>query len=305
MKLILFGCGKTGQEAFDYYGSENVAGFCDNDILKTEYLGKPVYTVESIKELITTDEYRVIIAVRNRKAVIEICEQLRAEEIPFNLFEYESGIKGSNKEIFTQIYQNHIWGESVEVFYSGPGSHEERIIQPYISLLTDLICLNDIKTITEIGCGDFNVMKRVLSNLRSVNYTGIDVVEELVGYNNEKFGNQYIRFLNFDICEKNTIFPDAELLIIRQVLQHLDNRSIGEVLRKTAKFKYILVTENISDCPNAIHNVDKPNGSHTRLDINSGVFLEYPPFEQKGVIHLLSVPDAIGGLIRTSIIVHE
>jgi hypothetical protein len=43
----------------------------------------------------------------------------------------------------------------------------------------------------------------------------------------------------------DTILPEAELIVVRQVLQHLDNKSIATILEKCKKYKYALITESI------------------------------------------------------------
>ena len=64
------------------------------------------------------------------------------------------------KNVFTDIYYKKKWGGS-EDYYSGYGSHDIDIIMPYIDLLINIIINNDINTICDVGCGDFNIMNIV------------------------------------------------------------------------------------------------------------------------------------------------
>ena len=46
----------------------------------------------------------------------------------------------SNKEIFSTIYKNKIWNlNSKEEYDSGPGSHEDRIVIPYVNQIVKFL----------------------------------------------------------------------------------------------------------------------------------------------------------------------
>lgn len=214
----------------------------------------------------------------------------------------------SNSEIFSAIYANNDWGKSTdasEKFFSGPGSRDEKIIAPYINTLLQVLTNNGIRNIVDLGCGDFWIMRHVLGALSQNNYnffyTGIDVVEDLINYNAATFRHPNIRFICRDITVDDEPLPDGDILIIRQVLQHLNNADIKKILDKTSKFKFLFVTENIYDEPDAVHNVDN-SGISTRVNNKSGVYLEHEPFAFKNIVHLLKVPEH--GIIRSSLIIN-
>lgn len=145
----------------------------------------------------------------------------------------------SNSEIFSEIYANNRWGKpdvAGEKFRSGGGSHEEKVIVPYINTLIPLLTNNGIRNIVDLGCGDFWIMRHVLEALSNAGYnffyTGIDVVEDLISYNAERFKHPNIRFLCRDVTTDNEPLPDGDILIIRQVLQHLSNADIKKSLTK-------------------------------------------------------------------------
>lgn len=185
-------------------------------------------------------------------------------------------------------------------WYSGSGSHDEKITRPYIELLSNLIKNNDISSIVDIGCGDFYIMQQVLQNCPEVDhYVGIDVVDGLVARNQEKFGTERIQFVALDASDDRVELPHAELCIVRQVLQHLDNAAISRVVTKLRSFRYVLVTEHIYEGEGVIYNLDKPANGDIRLSRLSGVYLEKPPYNLP-LIHLLKCKQ-LGGVIRTSI----
>ena len=219
----------------------------------------------------------------------------------------------SNSEIFSEIYANNIWGKPTDVgekFRSGSGSHDEKIILPYINTLIPLLTNNNIRNIVDLGCGDFWIMRHVLEALSNAGYnffyTGIDVVEELVNYNVHRFKHPNVRFICMDAAGDEPL-PDGEILIIRQVLQHLSNTDVKKILSKANKFKFVLVTESIYDAPDAVPNIDKQSNNHTRVQNKSGVYLEHAPFDFKNIVHLLKVQGGMLGVpstIRSSLIIN-
>jgi len=216
----------------------------------------------------------------------------------------------SNKEIFSEVYRNEKWSKMPgEKFGSGSGSHLEKIIAPYINLLLEIVQCNKIFSIVDIGCGDFWIMRQVLKILDEKNfpylYRGVDVVEELINYDAENFGNTNVKFYCCDFAQDDFKIA-GELLIIRQVLQHLSNADIEKILQKAAAFKFVLVTESIYDGADAVYNVDKVADYKTRGDFKSGVCLEQPPYNFKNIVHLLKVQgkNGAGDIIRTSLIIN-
>ncbi|MBE8950697.1 MAG: class I SAM-dependent methyltransferase [Quinella sp. 3Q1] len=172
--------------------------------------------------------------------------------------------------------------------------------------MLQLLTNNNIRNIVDVGCGDFWIMRQVLDALSEENYnffyTGVDVVEELVNYNTERFSKPNIRFICMDAASDEPL-PDGQLLIIRQALQHMKNADIKKILGKAANFKYLFITEHIYDAPDAVYNIDKENDNHIRLPNKSGVYLEHAPFNIKNIVHLLKVPQ-MGGIIRSSLIIN-
>ena len=184
--------------------------------------------------------------------------------------------KMSRKETFQDIYKNDRWGyfryENAPCdFYSGPGSYADELVNPYVSLVRKLISEKEIKTIADLGCGDFNVGSRIAPLV--VDYTGCDIVPELIERNKKKFGNDRCSFVCLDIVEDD--LPAADLCLIREVFQHLSNKEIMNVLHKLRQYKFVLVTETIKSIEEGF-NKDIPHGS------GRGVSLECPPFCMTG-----------------------
>lgn len=195
--------------------------------------------------------------------------------------------KADHKDVFSKIYHNQTWGESQSSnpYYSGGGSNDEYAM-PYIAAISQFIKQHQIKKVVDLGCGDFRIGKQ-LTLMNDIDYHGIDIVPEMIKYNIQKFASKKISFSLLNIV-KNKI-PDGELYLIRQVLQHLSNTDIKKILSKLNKEKHVIITEHQPISGNITFNLDKTSGANIRLEKNSGVFLEYPPFNKK-LKKLLVVP---------------
>jgi len=212
----------------------------------------------------------------------------------------------SNQEIFEEIYEQNIWGKSVDdrtPFFSGGGSHETDVVNSDVeSVKTFLHNLPNKPVIVDLGCGDFNIGKNFLD--LSAKYIGCDVVLSLVEYNRERYTNKNLSFVHLDAV--NDDLPKGDIVIIRQVLQHLSNSQIHEVLDKVKlNYTYLIFTEHLPKKEDFDANVDIPVGHLIRLNINSGLDIEKPPFnfEVKSKSIVDEIPHHSGGKIQT--IVYE
>jgi SAM-dependent methyltransferase len=206
--------------------------------------------------------------------------------IPSNIFEmyykakrlYWTNIykSQSTRNVFTHIYENNQWGGQPGEYCSGSGSDENNSYL-YSEAIKGIIKEKNIKRVLDLGCGDFKVGTRI--QVDNVEYTGIDIVENLIERNQQEYGSKTIQFQCLDIVSDE--LPEADLCLIRQVLQHLSNAQISSILQKIKKYKYILITEHYpSDEQSIIPNKDKVHGADIRVHYNSAVYLDYPPFDQ-------------------------
>jgi len=120
-------------------------------------------------------------------------------------------------------------------------------------------------------------------------YLGVDVVDEVVRRNRERYGSEAVDFACLDIIADE--LPAGDLCLVRQVLQHLSNAEILAVLERTRHYPFVIVTEHLP--PEGVTmrpNIDKPHGADTRILDGWGVFLEEAPFRQRIVEVLLDLP---------------
>lgn len=181
------------------------------------------------------------------------------------------------KEAMEQVYAMKLWGENKSLFYSGEGSHDPEIVIPYIKAITTF--LRSFKRpliVCDLGCGDFNVGKQLVKHTAS--YIAVDIVLELIKYNSIKFQQERLQFQCLDIAMDD--LPAGDCIILRQVLQHLSNPEIQQIIPKLNRFKYVILTEHLPN-GNFIPNQDIISGQGTRLKKQSGLLLTESPFHFK------------------------
>ncbi len=202
-------------------------------------------------------------------------------------------------DAFSETYRTKLWGEAKgEPFYSGDGSCENFAV-PYVELLTNFFREERITSVVDLGCGDFRVGRRLCANT-CASYIGVDVVPELIAHNQSRFGRDGIEFRNLDIIKDP--LPDGEVCLIRQVLQHLSNAEIAQVLAKCSKYPFLVVTEDVYKGWWSRPNLDHVHGPDNRLHKRSGVYVDLPPYSLKAET-ILDVPcPTTSSTIRTVLV---
>lgn len=208
----------------------------------------------------------------------------------------------TTQQVFTKIYEEGAWGrpnDSSHRFYSGSGSHDQSVAT-YIEAVRAFLRSFDARPdVVDLGCGDFHVGSCIRSLCAS--YIACDIVPGLIAFNKEKYRSSSVDFRVLDLTEDE--LPKADIVFIRQVLQHLSNDQIQNAIPRIARsYKYLVLTEHVPIRADFRPNLDKPAGPDIRLDIGSGLVLTMPPFDLKPKDErvLCEVPE-YSGLIRTTV----
>ncbi len=180
------------------------------------------------------------------------------------------------KKLFSRIYHENMWGGEKGEFNSGPGS-DDFVGIAYAKLIKEYIRQHNIKSVVDIGCGDFRIARQFISD--DIDYTGIDVVPSLIENNQRLYGRSNVRFLNIDATRED--IPGADLCTIRQVLQHLSNNHIQSILAKCRKFPHLIVSEHILTGEGITPNLDMQADWNTRIEMNSCVMLDQAPYHAR------------------------
>lgn len=161
------------------------------------------------------------------------------------------------KDRFTYIYTSHYWPSKESV--SGPGSEIENTKNIRKELIK-LIHKYNIKSFLDIPCGDFNWIKNIIN--KNIQYTGGDIVKELINQNNKKFSQPNVQFIEIDIIKDK--LPSADILLCRDCLIHFSYENIKKFLNNfvNSEIDYILITSYESS----------KNNSEKNYEINDGDF---------------------------------
>lgn len=181
------------------------------------------------------------------------------------------------EQVFSRIYEDGLWGKGENGFHSGSGSIEAHAVA-YVQALSRYIAEHSIRSVVDLGCGDFNVGRKIVA--LGVDYTGVDVVPALIQHHAAQHSSERVRFARLDIVRDP--LPDGDLCLIRQVLQHLSNDQIATILPRLAHYRHVLITEHFPAAgAHIVPNRDKPHGHDTRIEDDSAVFLDQPPFNAR------------------------
>ncbi len=181
------------------------------------------------------------------------------------------------KQVMDQIYEKKLWGGQSVDFYSGEGSHLPEIVNPYIESVTSfLTSFKTPLTVCDLGCGDFNVGKQLVPFTKK--YVAIDIVADLIEYNQKTFKAENLEFQCLDIADAE--LPAADCVLLRQVLQHLSNAEVQRIVEKLTQYKYVILTEHLPQ-GDFVPNVDILSGQGIRLKKQSGICLKDHPFNFK------------------------
>jgi SAM-dependent methyltransferase len=176
-------------------------------------------------------------------------------------------------EIFSGIYRGNEWADAESV--SGRGSTLERTVAVR-GALPALLESVGARSLLDAPCGDFNWMRHV--DLAGVEYTGADVVPDLIARNRLRYEGNGRRFVVLDITSDR--LPWADVILCRDCFIHLSFKHIHAAVAnfKRSNSAYLLAT------------------THTKVqenrDIETGgwrsVNLQLPPFNFPSPIRLIT-----------------
>ncbi len=123
------------------------------------------------------------------------------------------------RESFSKIYQRNEWG-----YGSGVGSLASNNTS-YMEFVQTFIKSHSIKSIVDFGCGDWQFSR--LMNWSGADYIGLDLVPDLIETNRKNFVRSGV---SFEVFKSLDDVPNADLLLCKDVFQHLSNDTIAKYL---------------------------------------------------------------------------
>jgi 2-polyprenyl-3-methyl-5-hydroxy-6-metoxy-1,4-benzoquinol methylase len=185
---------------------------------------------------------------------------------PDNFLDISS--QNCTSELFTEIFKKHFYvGES----RSGVGSSLQNTANIRAALPTVFEKLS-IRSLVDCPCGDWNWMSMV--NLDGINYTGVDIVSELVELNKSRYGREGVSFMVADITKD--LLPFADMVIVRDCFGHLPDEDILKALHllKRSGIKWLASTT----FP-AASNINIPVGEWKPINLSTCPYHLGEPYE--------------------------
>ncbi len=175
---------------------------------------------------------------------------------------------------FNLIYDWRWWGNTETV--SGVGSRLDANIS-LVESLPSLFSRLGVSTVLDAPCGDFNWMRNV--DLSGIEYLGVDIVDRLVLENSQKYGNAHTSFEHLDVVTDT--LPFADLIICKDLMIHLSNKSIFKLMHNLAssRSQYVLLTTSLDL---SVANEDIYDGYYRRINLTR------PPFNLPKPIEFLA-----------------
>lgn len=149
------------------------------------------------------------------------------------------------EDTFTRIYEKCEWGRDKNGYGTSGIASAPKNAQKYVLFLQRFLKKNQIKSVVDLGCGDWELGKHI--DWTGIDYRGYDVVQKVIENNQIKYSSPSITFHHADATKEN--IPSADLLICKDVLQHLSISQIHTILQQFKKYKYCVITNDVEEVP--------------------------------------------------------
>lgn len=163
---------------------------------------------------------------------------------------------------FEKVYATNEWGHG-----SGEGSAPKHT-RGYVQFLQAFLKRHQVRSVVDMGCGDWQFSRYV--DWTGIQYLGFDLVRSVIDSNQKRFAKPDIQFKCYD--GDFSQLPTADLLLVKDVLQHLSNENIRAFFPILNRYRLCLIT----NCVN-------PHGPTVSKDIRDGEFryldLRLAPYE--------------------------
>lgn len=191
----------------------------------------------------------------------------------------DTGTALSKAEAFSEIYRRNVWPGLLS--RSGPGSDPfhpmVRIAVTAIDMALDLLAA---RSLLDAACGDAAWMVAAVLSRRSVQYTGVDIVQHVIEENQRSFPSH--RFLAAD-CSSNAELPQADVVFSKETLNHMFVEDAVQALKCFRRSSRYLVTNIHRGAPN---NLGASKGHHAH-------YVPYdfslPPFNLRKLCQLVPI----------------
>jgi SAM-dependent methyltransferase len=174
---------------------------------------------------------------------------------------------------FNRIYAEGVWGRDVAGKGTSGSGSTVAITREYRAFVEDFMRKQHITSVVDAGCGDWTFSSTM--DWGDASYLGIDIASDVIAANRERYETATIKFQVGDITEN---LPSADLLISKDVLQHLSNQLVQKFIRnnlRTGKYRWVILTNDRGK-----QNQDIESGGYRAIDLAA------PPFDVLGLVEL-------------------
>jgi SAM-dependent methyltransferase len=165
---------------------------------------------------------------------------------------------GKLESIFDFIYARRVWGGG-----SGAGSDLKHTVL-YVAYVQALMDRREVRSVLDLGCGDWRFSRYL--DFSGRNYVGFDIVPSVVAANRDAFGAPNIHFEHADLST-HPKFDPCDLILCKDVLQHLSNARVSAILSKCCTARLALITNDYYPV-----NADCRDGETRPLDVTAAPF---------------------------------
>jgi hypothetical protein len=168
------------------------------------------------------------------------------------------------EQAFSAIYKHGYWGSAESA--SGGGStlaSTEIFRDEFERLINDM----NVKTLLDAPCGDFHWMQHVRTP-PGMKYIGADIVRDLIGRLNVKYGNDLRQFIPLNLIDD--AHPRSDLWLCRDALSHFSLADIFKTLENflASKTEHCLITTFLQ----VQENTDIKTGFHRAINLLKAPF---------------------------------
>jgi SAM-dependent methyltransferase len=158
------------------------------------------------------------------------------------------------EQIFEAVYQHDGWHGG-----SGEGSFSENTGE-YRQFLQAFMAEHQVRSVLDLGCGDWQFSRMI--DWSGIDYTGVDCVRPLVERNARQYGGEGVRFMHGSIATVAEQHKTADLVLVKDVLQHWSSDEVLTFLPRLLRHQRVLFT----NC-HAEENTDTQTGGFRPLNL--------------------------------------
>lgn len=142
---------------------------------------------------------------------------------------------------FTEVFEKRLWASTETV--SGYGSERASgQVAHTLDLLRRMVRELDVRSITDVPCGDFNWMPMLLDDHPHIDYIGYDVVTPLILDNRRRHPERRFELLDITVEAPRR----SDLILTKDLLNHLSERDVWAALGNmiACGARYLMISNN-------------------------------------------------------------